>query len=85
MPVAGGSRLVAAVLAVTTTASLLSALVLAFDGASSAEWLAATPAVLGAVENCDALSERADRQVCKQQLVADHHAAASAPRRLAKR
>lgn len=63
----------------------MSALVLVFDRASPAEWLAPTSQVLSAVAACDAKRTRADRQACKQQLVAHHRTAASAPLQLAKR
>ena len=81
----GRSRLVAAAMALTMAISLLSALVLAFDSASPAQWLAATPEVLRAVSACDAQRARADRQTCKQELVAQHRPAASSPQRLAER
>lgn len=81
----GTSRLVAAAMALTMAISLLSALVLTFDSASPAQWLAATPDVLSAVSACDAQSARNDRQACKQELAAHQHTAASASLRLAKR
>lgn len=93
VPASGRSRFVAALIDATITASLLSALVLAFDKASLAECLAAQPEVATVNAICDTRYDCADRLACQQRLaagpvaglVAEKHTAASAPRQLAKR
>jgi hypothetical protein len=64
------SRTVRAAAAATMTTALLAALLLAFELAGPAQWIAPTPDVLESLARCDALRERAARQVCAQQLVA---------------
>ncbi len=62
-------RLAAALAAITIATSVVSALLLAFNAASPAAWLAATPQVTEMTAECDRLPGRQSRDSCKQQLV----------------
>lgn len=89
-----GRRFAAAIAAATVAGSLLSALLLAFDGRSPPRWLAPTPELMEQVAQCDSLLDRPTRERCTQQLVAsrlaederrDRLARATDPTRLAER
>lgn len=78
-------RLAAVIAALTVTASLFSALLLTFHGASHALWLAPTPELLALADACERQSERALRERCRQELVAARIAQLKQPQQLARR
>ena len=78
-------RLAVVVAASTVTASLFSALMLTFHGASPALWLAPTPELLAQADACAQQTERALRERCRQDLLAARIAQLRQPPQLAQR
>lgn len=67
-----GARLLCAAAALCTTGALAAVLLSAWHHRASPVWLAATPDVLADVGACDAEPTRAEREGCKQGIVAAH-------------
>jgi len=65
-----GARLLCVAAAVCTTGALAGALLSAWHHQADPVWLAATPEVLADVAACDAELSRAERERCKQGVVA---------------
>lgn len=65
-----GARLLCAAAAVCTTGALAGMLLSAWHHRADPLWLAATPDVLADVAACDAELARAERERCKQGIVA---------------
>ena len=67
---APGLRLLGAAAALCTTSAIAAALLAGWQHAADPVWLAATPEVLADVAACDAELSRAERERCKQCIVA---------------
>lgn len=65
-----GARLLCAAAALCTTGALAAMLLAAWQHQADPVWLAATPEVLADVAACDAELSRAERERCKQGIVA---------------
>ncbi len=78
-------RLAALAAALTVTASIASALLMTFHGASPVLWLAPTPELLAMVNACAQQPTRDQRERCRQQRVAEHIAQRQQPLQLARR
>lgn len=65
-----GARLLCAAAALCTTGALAAVLLSAWHHQADPVWLAATPEVLADVAACDAELLRAERERCKQGIVA---------------
>ena len=63
-------RIFSALAALTTTLSIISALLLSFHAASPDVWLAQTPELLELAADCDRLTLRDAQVRCKQRIVA---------------
>jgi hypothetical protein len=65
-----GARLLCAAAALCTAGALVAVLLSAWQHQADPLWLAATPEVLADVAACDAEPSRAERESCKQGIVA---------------
>ncbi len=63
-------RIIAAAAALTTTMSIVGALMLTFDAASPTQWLAPSPLVMERVSRCNELPTRRAREDCSTKVVA---------------
>lgn len=68
-PLPRRQRIAAIVAAVAASGAIVSTVLLSFDTASPGLWLAPTPEVMELASGCDRQPTRAERDLCKQQIV----------------